>query len=336
MPVFDKINPVEWAERTAQRLRWVQAGTADLAPEARHEHMAGEMEHLAAELPPNGRREAMRELLARFPGLERAPSEMPSLDPSMTMGMPFVLPASSPDELASQLADAWGKLDGEAKARIEGKLADAGIVRKAVERPSRMAGGLVSMDQAREQMAVLKIEVLKARLEIDDVDSMRPLDLYWIFSLMDVLLQHTDQMDRLVSTIWPIWKKLSPSSRIQSPQSRSMLVQALREFLTGQDRESLDRQFATQESAVRLMVAVVSAIGAGGRNFAAQLCHHLAPENILREARSAKLRGNAQEAAWARYEQLSNDLTPGSIEQMLRNAIAHATEELFRSKPSWS
>src|SRR6187402_3591586 len=110
MAISEKINPSEWAERTAQRLRWAQASTADLAPAARDAHIAGEMEHLAAELPANGRREALRELLARFPGLERSPSEVPSMDPSMTMGMPFVLPPSSPVDLAQQLADGWGKL----------------------------------------------------------------------------------------------------------------------------------------------------------------------------------------------------------------------------------
>jgi hypothetical protein len=291
----------------------------------------------------------LRELLSRFPGLERAPSEMPSLDPAMTMGLPFMLPPSSPEDLATQLADAWSKLDGEQKAHIEAKLTAAGVIRKEAPRPSRVAGGLVGMEPAREQMAVLKIEVLKARLEIDDVDSVRPLDLYWVFSLMDVLLQHTEQMDRLAATIWPIWKKLAPSSRIQSPHSRSVVVQAAREFLTGVDRENLDRQLSAQdvdrenldrqlsaqESALRLMVAVISAIGAGGKIFAQQLCHLLAPEAIARDARAAKLRGNAQEAAWTRYEQVSNDLTVGTIEQMLRDAVAHAGEELFRSKPAW-
>ena len=335
MAISEKINPVEWAERTAQRLRWAQASTADLAPAAQQAHLAGEMEHLASELPANGRREALRELLSRFPGLERAPSDLPGMDPAMTMGMPFMLPPSSPEDLAAQLADAWGKLDGEQKSRIEATLSSAGIVKKQTERPSRIAGGLVGMDQAREQMAVLKIEVLKARLEIDDVDSVRPIDLYWVFSLMDVLLQHTEQMDRLVSTIWPIWKKLAPSSRVQSPSGRSVLVQAAREFLTGVDRENLDRQLSTHESGVRLMVAIVSAIGAGGRNFASLLSHTQAPETIMRDARNAKLRGSAAEAAWARYEQLSNDLTPAALEQLLRDAIAHAAEELFRSKPSW-
>jgi hypothetical protein len=181
----------------------------------------------------------------------------------------------------------------------------------------------------------LKIEVLKARLEIDDVDSVRPIDLYWIFSLMDVLLQHTEQMDRLAGTIWPIWKKLAPSSRIQSPAGRSVVVQAAREFLTGVDRENLDRQLSGQEAALRLMVAVISAIGAGGKNFAQQLCHMLAPENIARDAKAAKLRGNAQESAWTRFEQVTNDLTVGTVEQMLRDAVAHAGEELFRSKPAW-
>lgn len=334
MTISEKIIPSEWAERTAQRLRWVHAGTADMSPEMRQTHLAGEVEHLIAELPPNSRREALRELLSRFPGLERAPADMPSLDPMMTMGMPFVVPPSSPDDLASRLTDAWGSLDAEQKARIEATLTAAGIVRKPVERPARLAGGLVGMDQTREQMAVLKIEVLKARLEIDDLDSVRPLDLYWVFSLMDVLLQHTEQMDRLVATIWPIWKKLAPASRIQSPPGRSVLVQAMREFLTGVDRENLDKQLTAHESGVRLMVAIVSAIGAGGRNFASQLTHIQAPENIMKEARAARLRGNAAEAAWTRFEQISNDLTPTALEQMLRDAIAHAAEELFRSKLS--
>jgi hypothetical protein len=335
MSIAEKFNSVEWAERTAQRLRWAYAGTADMTPAAQQAHLAGEVEHLANELPSNSRREALRELLSRFPGLERAPSEMPAMDPAMTMGLPFVLPPSSPEDLATQLADAWSKLDGEQKAAIEAKLTAAGVIRKEAPRPARMAGGLVGMEQAREQMAVLKIEVLKARLEIDDVDSVRPLDLYWVFSLMDVLLQHTEQMDRLAATIWPIWKKLAPSSRLQSPTGRSVVVQAAREFLTGVDRENLDRQLSGQESALRLMVAIISAIGAGGKNFAQQLTHLLAPENIARDAKAAKLRGNTQEAAWTRYEQVSNDLTVGTLEQMLRDAVAHAGEELFRSKPNW-
>ena len=309
MAISEKINPIEWAERTAQRLRWAWAGTADMVPAAQQAHLAGEMEHLAAELPANGRREALRELLTRFPGLERAPADMPSLDPAMTMGMPFVMAPTTPEEMATQLAENWSRLDGEQKSRIEAKLTAAGVIRKEAPRPSRMAGGLVGMEAAREQMAVLKIEVLKARLEIDDVDSVRPLDLYWVFNLMDVLLQHTEQMDRLAATIWPIWKKLAPSSRIQPPTGRSIVVQAAREFLTGVDRENFDRQLSSQESALRLMVAIISAIGAGGKNFAQQLCHLLAPENIASDAKAAKLRGNAPEGAWVRYEQVSNDLT---------------------------
>jgi hypothetical protein len=109
----------------------------------------------------------------------------------------------------------------------------------------------------------------------------------------------------------------------------------MREFLTGVDRENLDKQLTAHESAVRLMVAIVSALGAGGRNFASQVSHLLAPENIARDAKAAKLRGSAPEAAWTRYEQLCNDLTPAALEQMLRDAVAHAAEELFRSKPTW-
>src|SRR5687768_6772414 len=136
MAISEKINPGEWAERTAQRLRWAHANTADMAPSAQQAHLAGEVEHLAAELPPNGRREALRELLSRFPGLERAPADLPSLDPAMTMGMPFVMPSSSPEDLATQLAEAWASLDGDQKSRIEAKLTAAGVIRKAPERPS--------------------------------------------------------------------------------------------------------------------------------------------------------------------------------------------------------
>ena len=103
MAISDKLNPVEWADRASQRLRWVQSNTADMAPAAAHAHLAGEMEHLAAELPPASRREALRELLARFPGLERAPADIQSMDPATTMGMPFMIPQSSPEDMARQL-----------------------------------------------------------------------------------------------------------------------------------------------------------------------------------------------------------------------------------------
>jgi hypothetical protein len=334
MALADKINPVDWADRAAQRLRWVHSSTADMPPASAQTSLAGEMEHLAAELPPASRREALRELLSRFPGLERAPADLPAHDPS-SMGMAFMIPPSSPEDLARQLAAEWPSLDSEQRSAIEATLSAAGIIKKQVDRPARILGGLVTADQMREQMAILKIEVLKARLEIDDVDAVRPIDLYWVFSLLDTLLQHSDQMDRRLAAIWPLWKKLAPSSRIQSPAGRSALTQAQRDFLGGTDRDGLDRELSAHEEAVRLMVAVVSALGAGGRSFATQLCHTLAPEVIMRDARNARLRGNPQEAAWARYEQICNDLTPPAIEQLMRDAIAQSAEELYRSKPAY-
>ena len=73
----------------------------------------------------------------------------------------------------------------------------------------------------------------------------------------------------------------------------------------------LDKQLTTHESAVRLMVAIVSAIGAGGRNFASQLSHTQAPENIMREARNAKLRGRNSDIAKFILYSSESEYTPG-------------------------
>ena len=78
MAISEKINPVEWAERTAQRLRWAQANTADLAPAAQHAHLAGEMEHLAAELPAKAGAKRCANCWRDFPGWSALPRIFPA------------------------------------------------------------------------------------------------------------------------------------------------------------------------------------------------------------------------------------------------------------------
>lgn len=326
-----------WADKAEQRLRYVQAGCADLPESQRRAQVAGEIEHLLKEVPVPAQRDALLALLDRFPaGFDSgtAPPAPHPGDAASSLGLPFLPPPASPNELAEQLAARWPQLSPEQRAACEQALAAAGILRR--EEPVSPLGPLlqqVMVERGREQDAALSVEILKARL---DIDPEQPIDLGRLFRLIGILVP---SMELLEEWVWTIWRQLAPGSQIQRAgfAGRTKLAQRTGAMLTASQNDAAGYQ-ASLDATQRLLVALLNSLGLGSRNFSRDFAAQLSPDSIEREVRQAhRFRpGGLEPQFWELFRQREDALSQNAISHALRAAIAKAVEELYHSgSASW-
>ncbi len=322
-----------WAERAGQRLRWVQASCGDLSPEERTSHLTAELENLAGELPQATRKEALRELLTQFPGLEKEAGNHSSHDGAAAFGDAFIAAPQRPEDMARELAARWASLSAEERAACEAHLAGAGISTTAGPSPLGDLEHMVTLDPLNEGSAALKVELTRSRLDLDDGAHSRPLDLAHVFNLLYELIEHMSDLEDTLPAAWKAWEGMARGSSRIAPLAGSSgkFAGAVKDSITGKDQRSLTIMLRNQSAAARLLMAVTGAIGHGGHFFARQLSKRFSSEQIMQDVRSTKPRPTAEDC-WERFMHLSNEMVPSEIEYNLQRAIVRSVEELYHAR----
>lgn len=229
------------------------------------------------------------------------------------------------------LGEKWQGLSERDRSACLAELKEAGVMAPPAERISPIEA-FVKLAPGSEDLAELKMEVMRTRLKMDESRHSGPLDLLNILGLLVELAGQASLLGDLLSTVWPAWRELSRSARLQpSAASRVPLGQHLRNSLEGRSGADLINALRDQQTAARLLVAILSGLGQGSQAFARECSQFLDPETIQRELRKARGRPPTVEEMWARYKQLSLSLTPNELEHRLQLHIVNAAEAFFHA-----
>ncbi len=329
---------LNWAAKASARLRYLVAADGGAGEPLLRGHIAEELEFLVKEVPQPERRDALLALLDHFPGITdgfsaTATKPAPVLSEA-PLGMPFGEAPLSSQELAKRLAEAWPRMGDEERAACERQLAAAGITKPAAaSAPWASLAQQISLEKNREADAVLGVEILKARL---DLDPDLAVDLGKLFRLIGILVPSVEALEEWV---WTIWRQLAPASQIQRNglAGRSKLSQRTGVMLAGGPADSASYQ-ASLENTQRLLVALLNGLGLATKNFSREFASTISPEAIEREVRQQnRFRAGGLEAlCWELFRKRSDDLNGAAILHTLRAALGKAVEELYHSgSPAW-
>ena len=236
-----------------------------------------------------------------------------------------------PIRLARMLGEKWAGLTDSAREVCMAELIEGGVIEPPKAQTSPVEA-FVKLPPGSEDLAELKMEVLRTRLKMHESRYNGPLNLLDVLGLLVELVGQVSLLGDLLSTVWPAWRELSRSARLQpSTASRQPLVHHLRNSLDGHPGAELTQALRDQQTAARLLVAILSGLGQGSQAFARECSQFIDPENIQRELRKARGRVPTTDEMWARYKQLSNSLTPNEIEHRLQQHIVTAAEAFFHA-----
>ena len=238
-----------------------------------------------------------------------------------------------PIRLARMLAERWAELSGSARQVCLAELQEGGVLEEVTAPPKASAvEQFVKLPVGREAEAAVKKEVLGMRLKLDESKSAEPLDLLGLLSVLVDLARHVGVLGEMLGAAWPAWHGLSRSSRLQpSPASRQSVEMHLHDALTGRLKHGLGDALRDQQTAARLLIAILTGLGQGSQSFGRDLSQLLDPEQIQRDQRKQVNRAPTAEEQWARYKRISNALTPGEIERQLQQHITTAAEAFFHA-----
>ena len=236
-----------------------------------------------------------------------------------------------PIRLARMLGEKWADLTESAREVCLAELVEGGVITPPAPQVSPVEA-FVKLPPGSEDLAELKMEVLRTRLKMHEARYTGPLDLLDVLGLLVELAGQVSLLGDLLSTVWPAWRELSRSAKLQpSAASRLPLEHHLRNTLDGHPGTELTQALRDQQTAARLLVAILSGLGQGSQAFARECSHFIDPENIQRELRKTRGRAPTAEEMWTRYKQLSNSLTPNEIEHRLQQHIVTAAEAFFHA-----
>lgn len=237
-----------------------------------------------------------------------------------------------PIRLARILAERWAGLSESAREVILNELTDGGII-STNRKSASPVEQFVKLATGKEEVADLKMEVIRTRLKMSEARYAGPLDLVDLLSLIVELAGHVGSLGDLLATVWSAWHSLSHSNRIQpSAPSRRPIIEHLRDNLDGRPSGDLGHALRDQLTAARLLIAILSGLGQGSQAFARDLFNTLDPDSIMRDVRKSRAgRTPTSDELWARYKQLSNSMTPGEIEHQLQHHIVEAAETFFQA-----
>ncbi len=236
-----------------------------------------------------------------------------------------------PIRLARMLGEKWASLTESARDVCLAELIEGGVIAPPTAQAAPVEQ-FVKLPPGSEDRAELKMEIVRTRLKMHETRYAGPLDLIDLLGLLVELAGHVTVLGDLLATVWPAWRELSRSQKLQpSAASRVPLVNHLRDNLDGRPGGDLNSALRDQLTAARLLIAILSGLGQGSQAFARECSQFIDPETIQRELRKARGRAPTTEEMWARYKQLSNTLTPNEIEHRLQQHIVTAAETFFHA-----
>ena len=292
-----------WAANTASRLRYLQANFADDSRENRESFLEDELKKLLDPVPASKRQPYLDALAEKFPtweSLATASAEPAAADTG----------EMSPEDVWSLFLKTLPRYSLEQREMIQRRLADAGFV--------HIASDSLDADSLGEITQKLKLS------PSDKIDAAR---LGKLFAALAEVCIMTDQL------AWNVWKGLAPKSTIRRDGSAGDLRTALRRSVTG-DAEVSSVQIGQQLEKMRQLIAgLLASLGPAGKNFARRFQSRYAPEairDIVKMEGGSSIFGNADSRLWKKYTELAGEISEGSIQTDMMDAVAQYAEELMK------
>jgi hypothetical protein len=216
----------------------------------------------------------------------------------------------SPDAVWALFLKTLPRYSLEQREMIQRRLADAGLVHVAGD--SLDPGSLTEITQ---------------KLKLSPSDKIDAVRLGKLFAALAEVCIMTDQL------AWNVWKGLAPKSAIRRDGSAGDLRTALRRSVIG-DAEVSSVQIGQQLEKMRQLIAgLLASLGPAGKNFARRFQSRYSPEairDIVKMEGGASIFGNADSKFWKKYTELAGEISEGSIQTDMMDAVARYAEELMK------
>lgn len=269
-------------------------------------------------------------------------------NPPPTTGL---VPGEQPEDvhpirLARILAEKWAELPDATRQVVLEELVDGGLFASTPATgasPSTGSGRIdtahkvdkyVKLSPEREDVADLKMAIIRSELKMPPAAQNEPLDLVEMLGLLAALTKHVGALGDMLNTVWDAWQNLQGDKRIQpSSNTRRSILELLRESLTrSESAAALAAALKDQNSAARLFIAILSGLGQGSQAFSSSLSKYLDPDTVVQEVRKSRGgRPPSPEDLWNRYRQLGDSLTPNEIEHRLLQQVVDAAETFYHA-----
>jgi hypothetical protein len=296
-----------WAVGAAARLRYLQANFADDTRENRESFLEDELKKLLAPVPAGKRQLYLDTLAEKFPTWE---SLAAAPDEPTAAAAPAPGGEMTPDAIWTLFLKTLPRYTLEQRETIRRRLADAGFV--------HVAGDTLDTDSLVEITQKLKLS------HTDKIDAAR---LGKLFAALAEVCIMTDQL------AWNVWKNLAPKSPIRRDGSAGDLRTALRRSVTG-DAEVSSVQISHQLEKMRQLIAgLLASLGPAGKNFARRFQSRHSPEairDIVKMEGGASIFGNIDSKYWKKYTELAGEISEGTIQTDMMDAVAQYAEDLMK------
>lgn len=294
------------ADRTANRLRLIQADLADEPAAARQEHLAEEVRSALGEVDPAERNAFLEAVEERFPGWEggRVVTRGDGAGGAGVAAPTDIAELNDPAFLVRQLVKNADKLTAEQKKAVGAQLAAAGIAPEGV--------GSIPVDAVERAKAALKIQAG------GDADVGR---------MLDVLAAVAPQLLSLDALVWPTWRKMAPGSAIKRRQE---LAAVLRSYAGGGSEVGREQVLEELGRFRQLTAALLASIAKAGELAYGQTAK-MDPHAIESVARNEKKWNESLElACWRKFSELAGSIDQTAVESEMIAAMAGYAEKLMR------
>lgn len=293
------------AERTANRIRLLQADLADEDAEARRAHVADEVREALSKLVPHDQERFLAALEDRFPAWEaegfgaHVPAESQPVSVSPTDLAEF----NDAGFLIRQLQRLAGSMTPERRVAAAQELARAGI--------TTGGGGGVSPEA---------MDRLRAALEVGPEVS---IDLERSVQVMATVLEKLVSLDDIA---WKNWMQISENRR----RGRSEMAGLLGRYMSGDTEVGSSQVVDELEAFRRLAASLMLALSQSGEAAYKQMrrLHPDEIEGVIRNEKGSVL-VSQDVRCWRRYRELAGSMDAAQVEREVLKSLAGWVNDLM-------
>jgi hypothetical protein len=298
------------AERTANRIRLLQADLADEDPDVRRAHVTDEVREALSNLVPHDQEKFLEALESRFPAWESqglVPRGNTNAEAPVPVAPTDLAEFNDAGFLIRQLQKLAPDMSAEQRVRAAEELERSGI--------STGGAGGVSPDA---------MDRLRAALELSPESAV---DLERTVHVMATVLEKVVSLDDIA---WKNWKQMSSDSR--RSRGRSGLASMLGKYMVGDGDVGRSQVTDELEAFRRLTASLMLALSQSGQA-AYQQIRKLHPDEIEAIIRNEKgsVLVSQDVRCWRRYRELTGAMDSAQIEaEVLRSLASWVNEWMSR------
>jgi hypothetical protein len=187
-----------------------------------------------------------------------------------------------------------------------------------------------------EELAMLQIKVhlLRARLEMSQEETEKPVPLNRMLALLTELIGHQLEMEHALEPAWSAWQALlRGTTRLNLASDPQVLRKHLREFLLGAETWQVKAALGRQRKSAQLSLITMAALKSASTAFSREVTAQFDPAAIMGAAIAAKSQAKAEDF-WRQFEELADRLTPTEIEQRFMRHMVTAIEQISQENPT--